>query len=375
MNKHTPSTPELHRETTPETSTIQERHPDWPELDVLFYFGPHGHADNFKDVPAHIAKADVYLYENVGTTGLKHGFQEISSNPAGPVDNIIDYADIGGRINGTIWEPIIRGIHGTDIAVSSFDLRGSKEFEHMFDNILNPDVMVVDDTFEGSIEILQKNMSAWADLQNQREEIMADRFESEIEYLLKSYPQLKEKSQLKVLITMGSAHTSLRHKMINKGIPSSSEYTTNTPYIHSFNMELLRTYMHNREASQELLEQAWVENVVTGLIRAHQNEEAYDAKNYDALSIHNRDLISKLNHDQREQIYRLTRQSQQIGFNNLTDFYTNVSDILKQYGGQGLASSPEEMNKRIQSIEQLSLEGLAGHTRRFKKSSNTSEYN
>jgi len=342
---------------TKENTTIQERHPDWPELDVSFYFSPHAHAENLKKAP--IAEADIYLYENVGVTQTEREDLQMTSDGH---FNSLERKLERSPLKDSFFGQQLRGIHDSGVAIGSLDIPGDEDgYSSLAEGLMKADSSApLKDTFISSLEAFDENMAALAKMQNTRERIMAERFDNEIAQILAKRPQLKDKPRLKVLITMGSYHTKLRHALTERGIPSNREFSTPVPWVYSYTTELERAHAYHKEPSLDLLEKAWAQDFITHAITGQigvASRETYSS----SVEQYVRDIVSHLNHEQCQQIYELVRNSPDASIE-----IHDINQILKAGGIGEIPNNPEAIREQLDVIEHLSLTGLAGHVRRFR---------
>lgn len=345
---------------TKENTTIQERHPDWPELDVSFYFSPHSHAENLKQAP--IAEADIYLYESVGVTQTERKDLQMTS------DNHFDSLERNLErppLKDSFFGQQLREIHNSGIAMGSIDIPGDEDEHSSFlEELAQTDYSLpIEDTFAASLAALDKSSMTIAKIEHQREQIMAKRFDNEIAQILAERPQLKDKLQLKVLIVMGSYHTRLRHALTERGIPSSREFPTPVPWVYSYSKELQRVHAYHKEPSLELIEKAWTECFITHAITEQIGVAPRAAYNV-SVEQYVRDIVSHLNHEQCQQIYELVRDSP-----NASIEIHDINQILKAGSIGEIPDNPEVIREQLDAIEHLSLTGLADHARRYRSAS------
>lgn len=136
-----------------------------------------------------------------------------------------------------------------------------------------------------------------ARLQNERETMMVENFEEEIEQILHERPDLMRKDNLDVLVQMGSVHTTLRHKFTEKGMKSDRHFSTSPTYVYASGDELLRTYMYGRQPSDDQLMRAMSEKVLeTGM-------PGNMTRSYDKYFAFIRAAVADLTPDEMELLY------------------------------------------------------------------------
>lgn len=387
-HEHSPDSDEALSKEKPEKTTLAERHPDWPELDISFYFSPHGNRADTEGITSRLADADIYLIEGsspFATADVSLAAHNVHNRSLEETVNSFGNGNLRGYESA--MGPIIEGIYNTGKSVESFDLKRmdpeERAIEEAIQEVLRKPIVIAD-TFEESLQSLQETAAKNAELQLQREAIMAERFEEKIESILSYRDDLKAKPRLKILISMGSFHTTLRHTMAEKGIPSSREFFSSptyddsdavgplddneleyefnashdsststsssreqsrTPYVYDHGTELVRTFAYNRQPSQELLEKAWVERVlVHSMSQMWEQRHGYSRLTdsgiaLNTVSLYMRSMVSRFTPEQRRQIYTIARDHR----DNMDVIPEKLQAFLKDAGFGGLPEDPDEL--------------------------------
>ncbi len=286
---------------------MQERHPGWPKIELLFYFAPHSNNADMEDIGPHLAEADVIFYENIGRN---QKFQEIleaiaSPNPSMTLDDILDKTLINGEpIRGTHNEPLVRGLYKSGKTVGTLDIGKTDEEMQM-----GHEIFVLKDmefpknmTYPQALYFLKDLMTEFTNRQVMREQIMTDRFEEELTEIFDRHPELLERKDIKVVISMGSVHTTLRHSFTEKGIESKKEFSSGKSHTYSYTDEVARSIVYNKEPSDDLLSRACAENVIADAIN---DSVHYKEINDIARTDYIRRYVSKLDEEEMEFIYRM----------------------------------------------------------------------
>jgi len=238
-------------------SKIQERHPDWPKLELTFYFSAHNAAADMEGVAPYLADADVLLYEEAPRS---YETQRILNDFANDPKKTVNWGDI----RGTELEPLVKGLWRSGKAVGSMDIGKDKSEAAMarrIDSLLKmapPRNM----NYEDALSVWHGKFAEIASLQNKREDLMVDNFEGEIEKILKSRPDLQQKEELKILATMGSYHTRLGHNFAKSGMKTDRHFPTSS-YLYGHQNELQRTIAFGKQPSHELVERAMSSHIVS----------------------------------------------------------------------------------------------------------------
>ena len=315
--------------------SLHERHPDWPALDVTFYFSPHGNKADFERVIPLLDATDIYLYENVfGSKGVNAFLQRLSTAPLHSHETSANDASIGEAFaKGTTWEPVIDSIYNSQKIISSIDLRDTPEERGLADKVWQQVHLLPPKapTFDAALVQFTEQKAELVKMQDERESIMADRFEEEIEHILSVHPELKERENLKILISMGVFHTRLGHTFTMKGIPSNREFSS-SPYVYNYRLELTRALAYAREPSKDLVERAYTEDLLSNALGVTLKKTDVS---YDVQFMYLRGIASKLNHEQMKDIYKLHNDGK------LNVRY--IDNLLQDIGMQKLARSDKEL--------------------------------
>ncbi len=324
--------------TTNEThSTLQERHPDWPKLNVSFYFAPHGNFEDMQGIVSKIKESDVFFYEDLGRSEAKAAYLNSPLLREGmmPLETLIDSSGAGQRqMRGSHGEALVRGLHDAQVVAATLDIgkdydeeRLSKEIIKAFQEPLPRRV-----SYDEALSRLNDNYENIAYLMDERELIMANNFESEIGKILDTYPELKQKDGLNVLISMGVLHTRLRHAFTERGIPSDRNFSTGRSYTFGYAHELMRTFAYGNEPSKELTERAFAESIVRKALSKVTRDKSIA---YDERAAYLRRYVSELSSDEMMDVFDL--------WNNSRASVDDIDNLLVPAGMPPLARSAEEI--------------------------------
>ena len=346
--------------------SLHERHPDWPALDLTFYFSPHGNKADFEGINPLLEATDVYLYEDIFNNSAMRAFlQRLSTSPPYNQEWIADNVSAGEAFakKGSEWEPVIDSIYNSQKIISSIDLRETSEEKALADKIWQIIYLPLPKgpTFDAALPQFTEQQAELVKAQEERESIMADRFEEEIEHILDVYPELKERKNLKILISMGVNHTKLRHAFTMKGIPSDREFSS-SPYVYNYRSELKRTLAYAREPTKDLSERAYIEDLLDNLLGVALKKT--DAS-YDVRFAYLRNVVSKLNHEQMKDIYDL--------YNNGKLTVRYIDNLLQNIGMQKLPRSDEELMSPPAQKTRMNIAQRALSTLGFKLGNSNKE--
>ena len=324
------------------TTGMLERHPDWPKLDVDFWFTPHENREDVEGIQAWLAETDVYFYEN-STPEFTVLLQGISKNPEMPLEQIIEKGEVSGvPIKDSFWEPVIRGVYGSQVVVGNLDLRpDEQEIRRELHDVIAT-ALPIEGSFHDSLETFIETSARMAIGQNQREQLMMRNFEEDIEAILQSNPELKEKENLKILISIGSYHTTLGHLFAKEGIESKRHFPgrTKSGYMYSSEVELWRTIAMQKEPSIELAKRAYIERLVRHTVDTLLEHASVPSIQDDLEDPIVRMLTSLLDENQMEEIYKIFQKDElttahisaafaEKGVDNLMQMVVGLASVRK----------------------------------------------
>lgn len=326
-----------------ELSSIQERHPDWPKFDILFYFSPHGSKADFEGMRPYLRAADIVLYEAIGSTDYtRQSVQGVSTAAPYPKELLLAKGKVGDEpIQGSTWEVLLDEIYNSQKIVDTIDLHDTEEEVKLKDEILQDHSLPKADTLDAALVLLRENFAHSATLQHEREAIMVDRFEERMGQILEAHPELKEKPNVQIVISMGSYHTQLRHALRAKGAPSARKFSS-SPYLYSYSTEAQRTLAYGKEPSKTLLEKAYAERIVNTVVN---KALATPGVPYDTFALYVRSVVSRLNPEQIQAIYTLYKEDE-LGSIDSIDRFLQTAKIDK------LPQSLEELTSLVQNDRQ-----------------------
>lgn len=300
--------PAARPEEKPETdaydlSKIQERHPDWPKLELSFYFANHSVKSDTEDILPHIAEADIVLYEDVSRDDeFKAFFNEMATDPKKGLENLN-----WTLVRGTDVENLVMGLKGTNKVAATIDIgKTAKErdmVKRLGDLLKQPVPRVAE--FSDAVRLYREKCEQIATLQSEREDMMVANFEEEIEQVLKSRPDLMQKHELKILVSMGLYHTRLGHIFTKSGMKTDRHFSTKS-YTYGYQNEAIRNFTFHKEPSDELIQRSVTESIVDTYVQ--QKLRGRDKIKSATITTYLRNTVSALTVEDMEDIYDAYRE-------------------------------------------------------------------
>jgi hypothetical protein len=261
--------------------TLAERHPDWPPIKLNMYLSSHGSDEDIRGLADHMPKADIYLFEMAGYSDkARRQFQAEANQEPSWLDRRRRNAPAVNTFEGKQRE-IIRN---SGVVVDNIDLQPhEKAVVQSIMISLNTLFKVRDDhNFDTYLDGIKANFARAVELQEAREHLMVERFESKLEQIFTAHPELKQQPHVEVLASMGSYHTPLFHKFREAGVTTERNFPEK-PHIYSYKTQVMRTFAFDREPTREMLAKAYIESVwkgTTGRRIPNQSHLRYDDWEY-----------------------------------------------------------------------------------------------
>lgn len=252
-----------------EKTTLEQRHPDWPKVTVTVYLAPHGTAEDMKGLGDNVRNADIFFYENASGAFGTEFYQAVADRDKGEEDRwkVVNFSTQNGRsIEGTVTAGIADALYGSKVKVGHCDLlpddvvTGEQIKEIMYSRYVVSD-------FDQTLENLKTKLVNTAALQEQRESIIPGRFEERVGTLLEDHPELKEQSEVNVVMQFGAGHYGLLDKFQAKGIATEVKFSVE-PYVEPYAVQIENDLAFGREPSSDLLAKAYFENMLLKRLHA-----------------------------------------------------------------------------------------------------------
>jgi hypothetical protein len=319
--------------------TLKDRHPDWPDIKLKFYFSAHRTAEDMSGMENHMPGADIFFYENTQgneDTGLYQKVANVdpAQLPPGAIDQLIETG--GDQFKGTFREPILRSLFGSKKTVGHIDLRPG-------DAVVGTDIKAASESksyivpnFHETLTNLKGKLEHVADLQNKREKIMTVRLEEELKDIMNAHPEIKniKGRPVKILATMGAYHSPLGSKFEAEGVNTESEFS-HTPYVLDYEDQVQQEIASGKEPNQDMLAKAYV----SGLLHEKVRDAMGDwATNSDQQVMYVRNAASQLSIGEIEKIHEMSKN----GFT-----VEALDSFLKEKGMDPLPHSDEELKTSV----------------------------
>lgn len=157
------------------------------------------------------------------------------------------------------------------------------------------------DTFEKTLSFIRESLKKTANSHNEREDYMLSQINPKLEEVFKQRPDLRNKSDLQVLMFLGALHTRVAHTLKQYGVKIKS-HNSRSPQIFGFNNEAHRRLafgmeVNNELAAQVLLEELCLEvlgGIILNLTKDHNEVTAFVRK-----------IVNRFTYDEIKELYEI----------------------------------------------------------------------
>lgn len=165
-------------------------------------------------------------------------------------------------------------------------------------------------SLESRINTYYENYKRFAEITNKREEYMQDALKKAIERLYELNPALRNKPEVKVLLGMGIAHSTLAAKMKQDGQDVTRTFSQ-LPYTFNIATEIERRFAYGKEVTEDLVVKGILEAYIDGCFENTLTRNGYIGTKRSTFV---RSIVDKLS---KEDLADIVREDQQTGYKTL----------------------------------------------------------
>lgn len=309
---------------------LKENKETEPKITVDFFYSYHGTDEDYSHLPEALKNADVYVPEAFGwAKGDEKVLNAISQGEA----EIPPYP-----------EAELLALYNLKIPVILVDTPEGHPSNEKFNNTVDEELdaynYFLGGQFDGAMEQLKATLPEQASAIIDRENFIANELKKEIKMLTQKFPQLKDKKNIRVLVSLGALHTSL-YKKLKPELQSSKMILGRETLVFSINNEIVRRLIRNPKEviSDNLCARSLIEGLITHFINSRGL-----TKDANKLTWASRKLSTNLSTDQ------IRSFSETIGESSGEMKYGDLQDlVIKKLEEMGvkIPTTEEEIDKLI----------------------------
>lgn len=256
------------KEFIPKAEEIKETKEKEPKMRLKFFFSPHLRKEDFALLREEIRNCDVYVPEMACyKSETVDTFQKISSGRLGPEEAADQFKkkyrkELPDEIKG-----MLEAIYDLKKPVYFVDI----PLEHkLTEKVLESSALAgtafsefLSGNFARALTKGRRFIEIFCSEQKERNKYIKENIEQLKPKLLKDHPNFKNEKEIKILISLGAAHTPLYHQFKKEGKTSTQQSFVFLPYIHSTADELVRRkeLFPEKELKDGEIARALIENI------------------------------------------------------------------------------------------------------------------
>lgn len=218
-----------------------------PRLSVQFFSGPHATEMDAEGIEERLKECDVYIPEKVSwNQSHLQMWNDISAGNEMPPES-----------PNPFFSKIYEYLYASEKPVAFIDfpeeewekkfLEYQKQLPESLENL----------SYEEALEFMDRSARlTYQFIQKEREQYMLSRLGPKIVEVLEAHPELKQKKELNILITLGMGHTNIYHQMKKDQEMEVSRDMRYSPSMFGYYDEMMRRYMFGKDLPEALRSKA-----------------------------------------------------------------------------------------------------------------------
>ncbi len=309
-----------------------------PNITVDFFFSPHGTAEDFSRLPEALKKADVYMPETAGWT--EDGELLLNDISQG----IIGLDEL--TIRNPAEEKQLSALYNLKIPVIFVDIpeghRLLQEFLRAGTETSKAYTYFFNGEFDKAVEKAKEGMVDEVLAIKDREDFIANKLKKELKTLTQKFPQLKNKKDIRVLISLGDVHTSL-HQKLKSELQLSKMILGRNTLVFGINDEIIRRLI--RDPEEVISDTLYARSLMEAFISTELGNITEDTNKSNWVT---RKLVSALSIDQIQSFCKKLATPPPAGTKASTEIYRlkSIQDGLEQLGIK-LPATEEEIDELL----------------------------
>jgi hypothetical protein len=247
---------------------IQEKHIELPPIDIRIHFGAHGTREDAMNFEKELEEADVYFPESLGwDTAELVAFKKFTEGKMSQETLERFMAKVTPReyVGVGFEKQLFKMLYQTRKPVAFIDLPEGHPIQKELKFLKFNNFSEKSKSFEELLDSMKDYAKKVAELQLKREEYMQSQIVPQLERLCAENPELAKKKTIRILMSLGSAHTTLYHVLKKEGQPVTRSFPDD-PYVQSLFNELVRRYELGKPVNDEIVAGTFLESWLSGLL-------------------------------------------------------------------------------------------------------------
>lgn len=296
---------------------VNEREITDAHVHLKFYFSGHATREDANKLAQDIQESDVYIPEVKGwDANAAKFFNEVSIGER-DLDSIINDAEKSGAKIDPFRRRVAELLYASRKPIVLVDV----PYGHESASRVSAEVDERIDDFSTAIGKTRRELKEEADNQISREGYILTELQSQLASLKTNYPTLASKSQIKVFMQIGAAHTRISHQFIKDDSPGLvvTRVFSEKPFLYLPYSEAIRRNMFNKEVDDNLVAKVLLMRMVDHKISSLTSDT-------DQLAKLSKTISDGYSTEEIEDLYNVFRNSK--SWNEFDSFF--VDDLVRK---------------------------------------------
>ncbi len=306
-----------------------ERKPGEPKISIDIFYVRHATGDDLEGLKEKLLKSDAYIPEASGWNyDSLYVVRAISENGIRPEDQFRFKTD-----SQSFLQRMLEIISNTKKPIVFIDVPEGSAINDRLNKLEDNEGIKFGHGYFGATKNSFKRFAkkASSDVFKARADFMLKSLKPKIQELLKDYPYMKGKKEIKVLMTLGSGHTDFYFKLKNQGYDVARSFNKNSR-TYDFTTEVYRRYLFDKQVNDELIAMALLEQVLYQILPVLTSKEVIEDSKRRSL----RTVISKFSFQEIKEMFE--------GVNNRDEFKKLFEQKLQEKG-LSIPKSEQELDE------------------------------
>lgn len=290
------------------------------KINVVVESIKHRTEEETRDLKERFQKTDVFVPEMFGwTEDYLSALRSLSFGEITPEDILLK-RKATNQIYFSRDAGFLELIYNSKKAIVLIDVPKNHPLDFREQDLKFPEIEFGND-FNQCLESVKQYTSDYAKFQKEREKYILKQFKLKIQETINTYPQLKEKQDINVLVAIGEAHDLLSSKLRDKHW--MTEASKESSELFFYNEEAMIKNMHGESVDNDLAARIITERL---LFRAFKDTFFTESTKSSVKSI--REFVSKFSYDEMRNLYN--------GVHDIGEWGKNIRDAY--HAKQGLTT-------------------------------------
>lgn len=267
-----------------------------PKVKIDIFYSPHGSAKDIDGLEDQLKKADILIPEEFGwSLRYLNALRRLSSGELTPKMALEEWGDRSNPYYYARDKRFFGIIYNSKKPIAFLDIPDSHSLVRRQEENKIPNIEF-GSNFGQVLESVRGYIEKAAGMQEERETYMLEQLQPQVQELLKTYPELRRRQEVNILLDIGAAHT-LLYRYLRKDYQTTRKFGR-MPMIFRYTEEALRRHMLNKPVDNDLVARIATEWTLS---KAHKKLLHTSDSLKDAIA--ERGLVSRFSFDELKKMF------------------------------------------------------------------------